>query len=243
MRRPGVRVVGQDGDRDAPGDRDAAAPAQGQAAGPVPPPPGPAGQAPRPREAGRPRRPGRLVVVTLALGLVVTLAAAVGFGLAWNGIRSRDAARDGAVSTTEALLKDMTNFDAATIDQNFRAIATFATGTFAQQLPPTFDNPTIRDQLKKAHAQSRGEIHSLYLATGTPADQAKVYAVVDQTAVSDQYKGTVTDTLQFKVDLVRGSAGWRVDNLSLVNSTNPVLPAPAAGAGAGSTTTTTVKGR
>jgi len=189
------------------------------------PGPGPGTTGPRPgaRPAGAsPRRVSppraRVLASVLALALALAVAAAVVFGVLWSGQHRADASRQEAVKTAEDLMLALTNFDASTIDRDFKRISTYATGQFAQQLPPTFGNPKLRRELEQANAKSRGRVHALYLKVGGPSNQASVYVVVDQTSESNRYKGLLTDVIQAKVDMVMTPRGWRVDHLSAINS-------------------------
>jgi hypothetical protein len=182
--------------------------------------------------AGLAARHPRLVPAGTVL-LALAVGAASYFGVAWYNQRNQEANRAAAVTTAEHLMMALTNFDSSTINADFHRISTYATGQFAQQLPPTFGSPKLRKQLEAAHAQSRGQISGVYLKTGDQPNQASAYVVVDQTSESSKYKGPLVDVVQAKVDLVMTKHGWRVDHLSAINSQSNQGASPLLGGGGG----------
>lgn len=167
---------------------------------------------------------------------LVGLIGTIGFGLAWLGARSSGSeagtAGDGApaavLRSARGFSEDLTNFDGATIDDDFDAITDRATGEFRSQADQFFSSD-VRSQLKKAQASSRGEIRSAYVQS-VDGDRATVFVVVDQTIANNASPQPQADTLRMELGLVRQGEVWKVERVS-------VLTAPSGGstdAGSGS---------
>ncbi len=170
-----------------------------------------------------PRPPSRLPWVLAVLGLIGTL----GFGLAWMGARdggSAGSAQDGQAAeilrSARAFSEDLTNFDGATIDRDFDAITSRATGDFRSQADQFFSSD-VRSQLKKAQASSRGEVRSAYVQT-VDGDRGTVFVVVDQTIANNASPQPQADTLRMELGLIRKGDDWKVERVA-------VLTAPSGG--------------
>jgi hypothetical protein len=184
-------------------------------------------------EGGRRRRSGtgipRWLVGVLAVIAGVGVAFAILFGIWWNGMRVQADNRAAAQHTAQNFLVSLTNFDSRTVNADFKRITSYATGDFAKQAQQFF-GPQIRQQLQATQAQSRGEISSIYVQSAS-ANNASVYAVVDQTIVNRNFNAPQADELRVVLTMNKVSAGWRVGEVT-------VLQAPASNSGAGSTPTT-----
>jgi hypothetical protein len=218
----GVKVVGAAGTAE-PVDAvdDQAAPAVHEAA----PEPARDGAAPgrRPQPRGRRRWP-TVVLALLALG---GIGGTVGFGLAWAGLHQRAAGEAQAERAARSFLVDLTNFDAKTVDADFGAVTSMATGPFASQAQKFF-NSSIRQELQKALASSRGQIRALYVQSyGT--GQATVYAVVDQLYANDKLTTPQTDVLRIVVTMSEVQGRWKVADVTVLQG-----PALSSGSGSGS---------
>jgi hypothetical protein len=171
------------------------------------------------RRGGARRRVGVVVLGALA---VLGLAGTVGFGLAWAGLHSRLSGETQARSAARSFVVDLTNFDAKTVDADFRAITSMATGPFSSQAQKFF-NSAIRQDLQRALASSRGQIRSMYVQSyGT--GQATVYAVVDQLYVNDKITTPQTDVLRLVVTMSQVAGRWKVADVT-------VLQGPALSSG------------
>jgi len=171
---------------------------------------------------GVPGRRWRLWVAGLA---VLGVAGTAGFGLAWAGLHERQAGEAQASASARSFLVDLTNFDAKTVDADFGAITSMATGNFATQAQKFF-NSAIRQDLEKALASSRGQVRSLYVQS-YGGGQATVYAVVDQLYVNDKITSPQTDVLRMVVSLRQVDGNWKVADVT-------VLQGPSLTAGGGS---------
>lgn len=174
---------------------------------------------------GRRRRAGVAVLAVLA---VLGLAGTVGFGVAWKGLQAKQAGEAQARAAARSFLVDLTNFNAKTVDADFSAVSSMATGPFAAQAQKFF-NSAIRQELQKALASSRGQVRALYVQS-YGGGNAAVYAVVDQLYVNDKLTSPQTDVLRIVVDLSQVSGRWKVADVT-------VLQGPSLGTPSGSSST------
>jgi hypothetical protein len=171
----------------------------------------------------RARRAWAVVVATLA---VLGIAGTVGFGMAWAGLRSRQDGETQARAAARSFLVDLTNFDAKTVDADFSAVTAMATGPFAAQAAKFF-NSSIRQDLEKALASSRGQIRAL-LVQSYGDGQATVYGVVDQLYVNAKLSTPRTDVLRLVVTMSEVQARWKVADVTVLQGPSPT----ASGSGA-----------
>lgn len=167
-----------------------------------------------------PTRRRRWPVVALAVLAALGLAGTAGFGIAWAGLHARQSGEAQARATARTFLVDLTNFDAKTVDKDFGAITSMATGTFGTQAQKFF-NSSIRQELQKALASSRGQIRDLYVQSyGT--GKATVYGVVDQLYVNAKLSSPQTDVLRLVVTLDQAGSAWKVADVSVLQGPSPV---------------------
>lgn len=157
----------------------------------------------------------RVLAVIALLGVVGTLA----FGFLWV----RDV-RDGRAETAmadqaEEFLLALTNFDAATVDEDFDAIVDAGTGDFEDQADEFFGSD-VRSALREVQASSRGEVRDLYVQS-FDGDSGRVFAVVDQTIANNRFPQPQSDQLRVELALDQEGGGWKVSDVI-------VLEAPAA---------------
>jgi len=191
-----------------------------------------------PRRLRRPRieRRRRAAVIALAALALAGLVGTLGFGFAWAGQRSQAAGEAAAKQAASSLLVDLTNFNAKTVDADFSAITSMATGTFAGQAK-TFFNSTIRHQLEVALASSRGQIRNEYVQTYT-GNAASVYAVIDQLYANNKVATPQSDVLRVVVDESDTPAGWKVSDVTVLEGPSSA----ASGSPSASTATTATSG-
>lgn len=166
---------------------------------------------PRQRNAAPRRRAG---VAALAALAVLGIAGTIGFGIAWEGLQSTQSGESQARAAARSFLVDLTNFNAKTVDADFSAVSSMATGAFATQAGKFF-NSAIRQDLQKALASSRGQIRALYVQSYGDG-QAAVYSVVDQLYVNDKLTSPQTDVLRIVVDLSQMSGRWKVADVTVL---------------------------
>ena len=174
-------------------------------------------------------RRGAGFVAACALAVAGT-AGSVAFGVAWATQRAHQAAATRAETKARTFLIDLTNFDSKTVDADFSAITSMATGTFAGQANKFFDS-SIRQELQQALASSRGQVRDLYVQSVT-GDQATVYAVVTQLYTNDKITSPQSDVLRMVVDLRQTGGTWKVADVTVLEG--PSLSSGGSGsAGAG----------
>lgn len=187
----------------------------------------------------------RLWVVGVGILAVLGIAGTIGFGVAWAGLHAQQSGEAQATASARSFIVDLTNFDAKTVDADFGAITSMSTGTFSTQAQKFF-NSSIRQELEKALASSRGQVRSLYVQS-YGGGQATVYAVVDQLYVNDKITSPQTDVLRMVVTMRTVGGHWKVadvtvlqgPSLSTGSSTSPGTGSSAKTAKTAKTATTT----
>ena len=176
-----------------------------------------------PRRGRRARRPGTVPTRwALALGALALAAsaAAVSFGLKWSSLSGQVTQEAAVRSVSSSFLTDLTNFKPTTVDADFSALLTFATGDFAKQANQFFGTD-IRQQLEQAQAQSEGQVRNLYVQS-LSGNGAQVFGVVDQTYINNTIaKGggqPVPDVLRVVLNLSRISGTWKISEVSVLQA-------------------------
>lgn len=172
----------------------------------------------------------RVLAVIALLGVVGTLA----FGFLWV----RDV-RDGRAETAmadeaEEFLLALTNFDAATVDEDFDAIVDAGTGDFEDQADEFFGSE-VRSALREVQASSRGEVRDLYVQS-FDGDSGRVFAVVDQTIANNRFPQPQSDQLRVELALDHEGGGWKVSDVIVLEApaaagATPTVDGAAAGGG------------
>ncbi|MHB8682524.1 MAG: hypothetical protein ACYDA2_10585 [Acidimicrobiales bacterium] len=157
----------------------------------------------------------RWLVPVLALYAVVMTVLTIGFAVAWSNLSSQNDSRATMVTVARDFVLALTNFKPNTVDSDFRAISSYATGQFAQQSNQFFGS-SIRQQLEAAQAQSQGQIRYAYVQDFS-GDQGKVYVEVDQTYANNRVTTPTTDVLQVVLDLTDTSGGWKISAVTVLN--------------------------
>jgi hypothetical protein len=188
-----------------------------------------------PRRGGGARRPGTVPTrwaMALAVVALAASAAAATFAVKWSGLSDQAAQGATVKRVASTFLSDLTNFKPNTVDADFGALLTFATGAFARQANQFFGT-NIRQQLEQAQAQSEGQVRSLYVQS-LGSGKAEVYGVVDQTylnsTISKAGSQPNTDTLRVVLDLADVSGTWKISDVSVLqapgSSSAATVPAP-----------------
>jgi hypothetical protein len=214
----GVKVVGgPSGDPVTPDDAPSAAKA---AAGSR------RGRRPFPPADGA-RRRFIAVAAVAVLGLVGTLV----FGLLWAGSGSGN--QDPAVKGAARLfLTTFFNFTPKTVDSDFSSLSAMATGSFASQSNQFF-NSSIRSDLEKAAAESRGQIRDIWVQSDN-GNSASVYAVVDQEYANNKITTPGSDVVRIVVNLAHVGSAWKISDVTVLEGATPASTGSASGS-AGST--------
>ncbi len=163
------------------------------------------------------------VSVVAAAGLVGTLV----FGLLWAGSSGSGTQNAAVIGAATTFLDDLTNFNAKTIDADFAAITSMATGTFSGQANKFF-NSAIRVDLEKALAESRGQVRAIYVQSDN-GNQASVYAVVDQVYANNKIATPQTDVLRVLVNLQTVGGSWKISDVTVLEGATPTSAGSASG--------------
>jgi hypothetical protein len=182
----------------------------------------------RTRAADRTAPPvNRVLAIVAALGLIGTVV----FGVLWLSAPGASSTRQSpaVVSATKKFLTDFFNFDAKTIDTDFSSITAMATGNFSSQANEFF-NTSIRTELEKALAESRGQNRYIEVQTeNTAQTQAQVYAVVDQLYVNDKIATPQSDVVRLIINLTQVRGSWKISNVTVLEGPTPASTGTASG--------------
>jgi hypothetical protein len=173
------------------------------------------------------RRTFRIVSLLAAVGLLGTLA----FGVLYATKGSAGPTQDPAVlSASRAFLTDFFNFNAKTVDTDFNAVSSMATGAFSTQAQQFF-NTSIRKALQQALAESRGQVRYLVVQSENKgAGTASIYAVIDQTYVNDKITTPQSDVVRLIADLQQVGGVWKISNVTVLEGASPASAGTASGA-------------
>lgn len=160
----------------------------------------------------------RALAIVAVAGVLGTLV----FGGMWAMEKRADQGQQAMENKAEEFLLALTNFDAATVDEDFDTIVELGTGDFYDQADQFFGSD-VRDALKEVQASSRGEIRDLYVQSFS-GDRGRVFAVVDQTIANNRFPQPQADQLRVELTLRHTDGSWHVSDVL-------VLEAPAAAAG------------
>lgn len=158
----------------------------------------------------------RVLAVVAVLGVLGTLL----FSGLWIADRRADQGEAAMQATGEQFLLALTNFDAATVDEDFDALLDLGAGDFAAEADQFFGGD-VREALKEVQASSRGEVRDIYVQS-FDGDRGRVFAVVDQTIANNRFPQPQADQLRVELTL-HDDGGWHVTDVL-------VLEAPAASA-------------
>ncbi len=131
-----------------------------------------------------------------------------------------------------AFMTDLTNFNAKSIDADFNAITSMATGTFSGQASKFF-NSSIRSQLQDALAESRGR-SAICTCRARVRSQGSVYVVDDQVYANNKITTPQSDVLRVVVDLAKVGTVWKISDVTVLEGATPASTGSASGS-AGST--------
>jgi hypothetical protein len=163
------------------------------------------------RREGRPRR---WPVVLLALVAAGGIAGTAGFGRAWATAQAGSRATAAVAGTSRNFVIALTNFDPGTVSADFSQIQSYACCQFSGQASKFFGS-TIRSELTKAHAASRGKISDLYVQS-VSGSSASVFAVVDQTYLNSYAHSPIADTLRLVLGLTEVKGTWKVSSVQVL---------------------------
>jgi hypothetical protein len=171
-------------------------------------------------------RAARWVSLLAVAGLAGTLVFGVLYATKGGGGPTQDPTVVGASRT---FLTDFFNFNAKTVDTDFDAVTSMATGAFSTQAQQFF-NTSIRKALEQALAESRGQIRALYVESenGTQTS-ASIYAVIDQTYVNNKFPSPQSDVVRLTADLRKVNGVWKISNVTVLEGATPGSVGSASG--------------
>jgi hypothetical protein len=172
---------------------------------------------PAPARSGGPA--SRWLVPMLLIVTAISLVLAIGFGIAWSNLQSQQNTRATVKRVAHDFLIALTNFRPKNLDSDLGNLQTYATGNFAKQANQFFGT-SIRQALEQVQASSEGQIRYLFVQS-LVGNQATVYGWVDQTFTNDKLTSVQTDTLQVSLSLSDTSSGWKISEVSVLNSPSP----------------------
>jgi hypothetical protein len=130
--------------------------------------------------------------------------------------RRDDARADEVTEVTRVFVHSLTNFSAATIDQDVARIRGFAVGDFAQQVDQTFSSDRIQ-QIKQAKVVSTSTVRSVFVES-LESDSASVFGVVDESVTNNVSTERKSDTLRIEVRLIQTVGGWKVEQVNILQT-------------------------
>jgi Mce-associated membrane protein len=185
-----------------------------------------AAPAPEPAEA-RPSRGGgdgvRVRELVLLAVAVVGIAGTVFFGMRWKELDDAEAQRTEVEDAAGLFLNDLFEWDGTTIDDDFDRILDHATGEFAEEAQATFNDDEIRQSLRENRAGSRMDELDTFTRS-IDGDEARVFAVVDQTAANQEFPEGRADTVRIEIGMVREDGEWKVFDVNVIDGLSLGLP-------------------
>jgi Mce-associated membrane protein len=181
--------------------------------------------APEARQDAAAVRPRELLLLFVA---VLGIAGTVFFFLRWNDLNDQEQQRDEVEDSAKEFLQALFEWDGTTIDADFDRILTFATGDFEQEAQSTFNDDEIRQSLRENRAASRVAELDTFVRS-LDGDEARVFAVVDQTAANREFPDGRADTVRVEIGLTRVDGEWKVFDVNVLDGLSLGLPTTPTG--------------
>lgn len=189
-------------------------------------PDGPDGSSAAPEERGGDGvRARELVLLAVA---VLGIAGTVFFGLRWKELDDAQADRAEVEDAATEFLDALFTWDGTTVDADFDRILTYATGEFEEEAQATFNDDEIRQALRENRAGSRMEELDTFTRS-IDGDEARVFAVVDQTAANAEFPEGRADTVRVEIGLTQVDGEWKVFDVNVIDGLSlglPSVPSP-----------------
>ncbi len=178
------------------------------------------------RESSPPVRPRELILLFVA---VLGIAGTIFFYLRWSDLNDEAQQQDEVEDSAQEFIEALFTWDGTTIDADFDRILSYATGDFEQEAQSTFNDDEIRQSLRENRAGSRADELDTFVRS-IDGDEARVFAVVDQTAANQEFPEGRSDTVRLEIGLTREDGEWKVFDVNVLDGLSLGLPsAPAAG--------------
>jgi hypothetical protein len=189
---------------------------------------GPAGPTFWHRATGPFRRGGteRVLAIVAILGVIGTLV----FAGLWIGDKRADQGQRAMEAKGEEFLLALTNFDAATLDEDFDNLVALGAGDFASEADQFFGSD-VREALREVQASSRGEVRDIYVQSFS-GDRGRVFGVVDQTIANNRFPQPQADQLRVELTLEHTDGDWHVTDVLVLEAPNSASGAASAADGA-----------
>jgi Mce-associated membrane protein len=157
-------------------------------------------------------RLGKLLTVTIAVLLVLTLTAAVVLGIkAWQG-REAEQARSQATAAATKAAALVLSYDYRSLDKNFSAARATLTPAFAADFDQT--TKVVAEQAKKTKATVKAEVREVGVRDGD-ADRVTLLVFVNQTTTSTITQGKPrVDLNRARFTMVRNGDRWLVQEIA-----------------------------
>jgi Mce-associated membrane protein len=181
-----------------------------------------------PKEAPPVRFRELILLFVAVLGIVGT----VFFYVRWKDLDDQEAQRDEVEDSAQEFLHALFTWDGTTIDDDFDRILSYATGDFEQEAQSTFNDDEIRQSLRENRAGSRADELDTFVRS-INGDEARVFAVVDQTAANQEFPEGRSDTVRIEIGMTREDGEWKVFDVNVLDGLSLGLPTNPGGGGSG----------
>ncbi len=161
--------------------------------------------------------------LVLLLVAVLGIAGTVFFGLRWKELDDAQADRAEVEGAASEFLDALFTWDGTTVDADFDRILSYATGEFEEEAQATFNDDEIRQALRENRAGSRMEELDTFTRS-IDGDEARVFAVVDQTAANAEFPEGRADTVRIEIGLTRVDGVWKVFDVNVIDGLSLGLP-------------------
>ncbi|HEY8060092.1 MAG TPA: hypothetical protein VID94_15120 [Acidimicrobiales bacterium] len=165
----------------------------------------------------------RLRELVLLAVAVLGIAGTVFFGVRWKELDDAEAQRTEVEDAAGQFLNDLFEWDGTTIDDDFDRILDHATGQFAEEAQATFNDDDIRQSLRENRAGSRMDELDTFTRS-IDGDEARVFAVVDQTAANQEFPEGRADTVRIEIGMTRVDGEWKVFDVNVIDGLSLGLP-------------------
>jgi hypothetical protein len=165
----------------------------------------------------------RLRELVLLAVAVLGIAGTVFFGVRWKELDDAEAQRTEVEDAAGQFLNDLFEWDGTTIDDDFDRILDHATGEFAEEAQATFNDDEIRQSLRENRAGSRMDELDTFTRS-IDGDEARVFAVVDQTAANQEFPEGRADTVRIELGMVHEDGEWKVFDVNVIDGLSLGLP-------------------
>jgi Mce-associated membrane protein len=172
--------------------------------------------------------PVRLRELILLIVAVLGIAGTVFFYVRWKDLDDQEAQRDEVEESAQDFLQALFTWDGTTVDQDFDRILSYATGDFEQEAQSTFNDDEIRQSLRENRAGSRADELDTFVRS-IDGDDARVFAVVDQTAANEEFPEGRSDTVRIEIGMTREDGQWKVYDVNVLDGLSLGLPSVPGG--------------